>query len=160
MIVYHGSVLKIEKPNTAFSKKFLDFGSGFYVTSYKDQAERWAKRKSIRLRRSPVVNIYEMDISDNNINILKFENENEDWLDFVCDCRNGSKSYKNYDVIIGKVADDDVFKTIDMYTRGIWDKSKVLEELRFYKMNDQICFVNQAVLDTALNYVGSYKVGE
>ena len=47
-----------------------------------------------------------------------------------------------------------------MYARGIWNKSKVLEELRFYKMNDQICFVNQAVLDTALNYVESYKVGE
>ena len=45
--------------------------------------------------------------------------------------------YKNYDILIGAVAIDDVFKTVDMYFRGIWSKKKALEELRYYKMNDQ-----------------------
>ena len=48
MIAYHGSTSIVKKPDALHSKRFLDFGRGFYVTSYKSQAERWAKRKSIR----------------------------------------------------------------------------------------------------------------
>lgn len=51
--------------------------------------------------------------------VLSFEKENEKQLDFVCACRRGDKQYQNYDVIIGGVADDDVFKTVDMYFRGL-----------------------------------------
>lgn len=58
------------------------------------------------------------------------------WLDFVCACRKGETINKDYDIIIGNVADDDVFKTVDLYFRGLWDKNKVLEELRYYKLND------------------------
>lgn len=32
---------------------------------------------------------------------------------------------KGNDIVIGNVADDDVFKTVDMYFRGLWDKEKV-----------------------------------
>ena len=42
--------------------------------------------------------------------------------------RNGQSLNKEYDIIIGNVADDDVFKTVDMYFRGLWDKEKVLRE--------------------------------
>ena len=41
-------------------------------------------------------------------------------------------------MIIENVANDDVFKTVDMYFRGLWDKNRTIEELRYYKMNDQI----------------------
>ena len=58
MIVYHGSTSIVEKPDILHSKRFLDFGRGFYVTSYKSQAERWAKRKSIRNGLNPTVNSY------------------------------------------------------------------------------------------------------
>ena len=61
-------------------------------------------------------------------------------------------------MIIGNVADDDVFKIVDMYFRGVWDKKKVLEELRFYKMNDQICIVNQEALDQILAFKEFYEV--
>ena len=56
------------------------------------------------------------------------------------------------------VADDDVFKTVDMYFRGLWDKDRVLDELRYYKMNDQICIVNQHTLDQILAFQTSYEV--
>ncbi|MCM1244035.1 MAG: DUF3990 domain-containing protein [Roseburia sp.] len=32
MIVYHGTTMVLEKPDVAFSKDYLDFGKGFYVT--------------------------------------------------------------------------------------------------------------------------------
>lgn len=46
MIVYHGSVEVVEKPDTLHSLRPLDFGKGFYVTTNKAQAEVWAKRIS------------------------------------------------------------------------------------------------------------------
>ena len=77
---------------------------------------------------------------------------------FVCACRKGQSLNKEYDIIIGNVADDDVFKTVDMYFRGLWDKEKVLGELRYYKMNNQICIVNQETLDRLVIFKESYEV--
>lgn len=39
MKVFHGGISAIEKPEASFSKRYLDFGKGFYVTTYKQQAE-------------------------------------------------------------------------------------------------------------------------
>lgn len=41
MIVYHGTTIVLKEPDVAFSKEYLDFGKGFYVTTYQEQAERW-----------------------------------------------------------------------------------------------------------------------
>lgn len=40
MIVFHGTTEVIEKPDVLHSKSFLDFGTGFYLTTYKEQAEK------------------------------------------------------------------------------------------------------------------------
>lgn len=42
----------------------------------------------------------------------------------MCAYRKGQPLNKEYDIIIGNVADDDVFKTVDMYFRGLWNKEK------------------------------------
>lgn len=158
MIVYHGTTDAIKEPNVAFSKNYLDFGRGFYVTTYQNQAEKWALRKGLRQQRKPIVNIYEMSENLSEFKVLSFEEENEKWLDFVCACRKGETIYQDYDIIIGNVANDDVFKTVDMYFRGIWDKQRTLKELRYYKMNNQICIVNQDVLKQVLVYQKSYAL--
>lgn len=160
MIVYHGTTMVLKEPDVAFSKDYLDFGKGFYVTTYQEQAERWALRKGVRKQKPSYVNVYEMADDLTSFKVLDFEKENEKWLDFVCACRRGDKEYQNYDVIIGGVADDDVFKTVDMYFRGLWGKEKALEELRYYKMNNQICIVYQEVLEQIFTFQKSYEVKE
>ena len=158
MIVYHGSIEIIKNPDVMHSKKYLDFGQGFYLTTFENQAKKWAARKGMRQKKTPIVNVYEMSEEWQNLKVLSFEKENEEWLDFVCACRKGEPLNKEYDIIIGNVADDDVFKTVDMYFRGLWDKKKVLSELRYYKMNNQICIVNQETLNRLLTYQKSYEV--
>lgn len=158
MIVYHGSTEVIQKPDVIHSKKYLDFGKGFYVTSFENQANRWAVRKAMRQQKTAVVNVYEMLEDWKDFRVISFEKENEKWLDFVCACRKGEPINEKYDIVIGSVADDDVFKTVDMYFRGLWDKKKVLEELTYYKMNDQICIVKQQTLDQLLLFKESYEV--
>jgi len=158
MIVFHGTTEIIEKPDVLHSKKYLDFGKGFYLTTYEEQAKKWAIRKGMRQEKTPIVNEYELNEQWEGCRVLSFEKENEKWLEFVCACRKGENLNKDYDIIVGGVADDDVFKTVDMYFRGLWDKQKVLNELRYYKMNNQICIVNQDTLDRILTYKKSYEV--
>ncbi|MCI8991747.1 MAG: DUF3990 domain-containing protein [Eubacterium sp.] len=158
MIVYHGTTMEIQYPDIKFSKRYLDFGRGFYLTTFQKQAEKWALRKSFRQKTPAIVNVYEMSDNLSNYKILSFEKETPEWLDFVCACRKGETVYQKYDIIIGNVADDDVFKTIDMYTRRIWDKERTLQELRFYNMNNQICIVNQTAMNEILTFKKFYYV--
>lgn len=160
MIVYHGTTAEIRQPKVAFSKNYLDFGRGFYLTIYKEQAEKWAMRKSARLGKDAVVNVYELSDNLSNYRFLSFNNEDEKWLDYICACRRGDTIYKNWDIVSGRVADDDVFKTVDMYFRGLWDKEKTISELRYYKQNNQICIINQQVIENCIKFIKSYKVGE
>ena len=60
MIVYHGSTEIIKKPDVIHSKKYLDFGKGFYITTFEDQAKRWAVRKGMRQEKAAIVNVYEL----------------------------------------------------------------------------------------------------
>jgi len=89
---------------------------------------------------------------------LVFEKEDGAWLDFVAKCRTGNEIYKNYDFISGSVANDDVFVTVDMYVRGIWDKDRALSEIRYYKTSHQICLINQKLIDKELQFEESYEV--
>ena len=158
MIVYHGSTEIIKSPDVVHSKKYLDFGRGFYITTFENQAKKWAVRKGMRQEKNAIVNVYELSEEWDDFKVLSFEKENEKWLDFVCTCRKGQPVNKEYDIIIGNVADDDVFKTVDMYFRGLWDKEKVLDELRYYKMNNQICIVNQETLNRVITFKRAYEV--
>lgn len=159
MLVYHGSIYKIEFPDVKFSKKYLDFGQGFYLTTFQKQAEKWALRKADRIETGiATVNIYDLKDNLEEYKVKKFDSDNESWLDFVCQCRKGEDIYKQYDLIIGPVADDDVFKTINMYFRKLWDKTKTLEELRYYKLSNQICITNQKAVEKLLSFKSSYIV--
>lgn len=42
MTVFHGSNKEIQLPDVSFSKNYLDFGKGFYLTTYQNQAEKSA----------------------------------------------------------------------------------------------------------------------
>ena len=44
MILYHGSLEAIQKPDISFSRSNTDFGKGFYTNTIKSQAQRWTER--------------------------------------------------------------------------------------------------------------------
>lgn len=153
MIVYHGGTEIIKNPDIKHSKNYLDFGRGFYVTTYKEQAEKWVKRRSMRNRG----NIYELNDNLSKYNTITFKDDVL-WLNYVCNCRRGSDEYKRYDAVIGSVADDDVFKSIDMYFKGLWDEKRTLDEIRYFKMNNQICLISQQLINNELEFIDSYEV--
>ena len=159
MIVYHGGIDVIENPDITHSYRPLDFGKGFYITTVKEQAEKWAKRKAdIFDKNVAVVNCYEMKDHIKAFKIKTFPDDLVEWIDFVCNCRDGNEDYKQYDIIMGKVADDKVFRVVDMYHQGIWDRERALKEIKVYETYDQIAFISQKAIDGLLSYSSSYEV--
>ena len=59
---------------------------------------------------------------------------------------------------IGSVANDKVYLVVDMYYRGIWDMERTLSELQYYEHNNQICLLNQELIDKHLTFIESYEV--
>ncbi len=159
MIVYHGSSAVVENPDVEHSFRPLDFGKGFYVTSVREQAVRWAHRKAEVLENSkPVLNIYDMDASFGALSVKSFADDLEEWINFVCECRDGSEAYKKYDIIMGKVANDKVFRVVDMFHSGIWDLNRALQEIKVYPTYDQIAFISQKAIDSVLKFVSCEEV--
>jgi len=158
MILYHGSYLQVAKPDLSFSRNELDFGRGFYTTSIKEQAEKWSLKFKNR-KKTSAVSKYEFDekIVD-KISVLKFESYSEEWLDFVVLCRTGQNTESNYDLVIGGIANDDVFNTLQLFLSNLIPKQETLKRLRYEKPNIQYCFKNQGIIDSHLHFMESYEI--
>jgi len=161
MQVYHGTNIVIEQPKIINRFKTLDFGEGFYTTENESQAKDFAvkvcERRDSTLR--PVVNCYEFNEDFNNFSILKFDAPDEEWLDFVIERRKGTALIEKYDLIIGPVANDDVFGTIILYEAGQLDKESTIKRFKVKKLYNQVVFCNESVLNSLI-FVKSYKVEE
>ena len=158
MIVYHGSSEVVRQPDILHSFRALDFGKGFYVTTVREQAERWARRKVVLDGGRAIVNLYQMDDDMTELRVKRFPDDLSDWIEFVCDCRDGKLGYQDYDLIIGKVANDKVFRVVDMYHSGIWDKERAIMEIRAYPDYDQLAFITQIAIDKLLRFKGYLEV--
>ena len=159
MIVYHGSTEIIKKPDVLHSYRLLDFGQGFYVTTVKEQAMRWARRKAgLQKGKSAVVNCYQMADDIDGLKRKTFSEDLMEWIDFVCKCRDGNTDYREYDLISGMVANDKVFRVVDLYRTGIWEKDRALKEIKAYPNYDQIAFITQKAIDKLLSYDSYFEV--
>ena len=109
MMIYHGSTEIVENPQIITSYTGRDFGIGFYTTDIKEQAERWAKRQAnYRNMNMAILNSYEFDDDTPDLKVKTFTDYSIEWLDFVIECRSNPNSKHEYDLIIGKIANDNV----------------------------------------------------
>lgn len=151
MIVYHGSTEIVKCPDVLHSYRPLDFGKGFYVTTVREQAMRWARRKAgLFGKEQRIINCYEMGDNISGLAVKTFDADLMDWIDFVCSCRDGKDEYMQYDLITGMVANDKVFRVVDMYHSGAWDKERALQEIKVYPVYDQTAFITQKAIDQLL----------
>jgi hypothetical protein len=90
---------------------------------------------------------------------LRFNSINGEWLDFVAAHRTGTYRGKQYDVVIGPVADDKVIRTVNLYLDGTLSRSAALIELQVNVVYNQYVFLAQAALDE-LAFVESREVGD
>ena len=164
MILYHGSDIEIVTPRIITSEKGRDFGFGFYTTTIREQAERWAKRiaklhsRQDGLQHTPVVSVFEFDeVAAQNLKRKSFSEASMDWLELVVKCRSYLKYRHDYDIVFGKIANDSVGETIEYVLAGVMRPEDAIERLKFEKINDQMCFNTEASLKT-IRFVESYTL--
>ena len=85
--------------------------------------------------------------------LLSFETYSLDWLDFVVKCRSGQDK-SDYDIVIGGIANDKVFNTVELYFDHLIDEEEAIKRLRYEKPNIQYCFRTEGAL-SVLHYEGS-----
>lgn len=156
MTLYHGSYAAVSQPQASRGRRNLDFGRGFYLTSLRQQAERWAQLVTERKTRNgiPQLNVYHFDEAlASQSRWLRFEEYNLEWLDYVVACRAGEDLWQQYDIVEGGVANDNVIDTVEDYTMGIISAEQALGQLRYKPVNHQLCIINQTVIDRCLHFV-------
>lgn len=77
---------------------------------------------------------------------MRFDEPNEDWLDFVSENRAGNYNGESYDYIYGPVADDDVYTTFTLYTAGVITKEQTLEALKIKKLYNQLVLTSEKAI--------------
>nr|WP_294650719.1 DUF3990 domain-containing protein [uncultured Blautia sp.] len=156
MKVYHGSWIEVSVPDLKHSRTDVDFGKGFYVTPIREQAVKWCGRFKRRGKQGIVTSYIFDDCAIQNLNVLKFDSYSEEWLDFILNCRR-EKDSSDYDIVMGGVANDKVFNTVELYFDHLIDKKEAINRLKYEKPNMQICFRTISALET-LRYEGSVEV--
>ncbi len=177
MRLYHGSFCEVKMPDLSECSRYKDFGQGFCLTSSREQARSFARistrkafgRNSIPPQRYGVVSEYSF-ASQTDLAVFDYPAADVDWLHCVA----GHRRYRNfpdvveamkaYDVISGKIANDDTNITITAYLDGLYGEigsesadSICISLLIPDRLQDQFCFRTVKALKT-LKFEGSERI--
>ncbi len=157
IVVYHGGTEPIVTPICKFGRRNLDFGQGFYVTNLREQAIAWANNMARNRKQTAVLNRYKMNreaiLQDMHCKVFKAYDA--EWLEFIIGNRNGENPARDYDYVEGGVANDRVVDTVNLYTAGLMNLDTALRELSRHQPNNQMCILNQEIIDKYLVYDGT-----
>lgn len=148
-IIYHGSYCEVKNPKLKDGKYSKDFGTGFYCTILEEQAIKWAKKYE-----TPIVNKYEYE-ENPNLKIKEFTVMTEEWLDFIINCRSGKKH--DFDIVIGAMADDQVYNYITDLMNGTITRAAFWELAKFRHPTHQIAFCTEQALN-CIKFIGIDKL--
>ncbi len=162
MKVYHGSYTGIDIIDLSLCQAGKDFGQGFYVTKFREQAAFWAAKKGSRKGNQGFVTEYEFN--ENicrmmKLNVLHFDDYNEEWLEFVVLNRRNEteRQAHDYDIVEGPVADDKVATEVDRYVEGLISKEQFLSDLT-HNPSHQICFCTMQSLQALSQSKGKIDI--
>lgn len=178
MLLYHGSYCEVKTPDLTKCAAFKDFGRGFYLTSSKEQAEKFI---NISLKKAMAQGVIAEEqkygvISTFCYHPIKgiaeyiYTDADADWLHCIVGHRKADtfpsvvEEMKKYDVIAGKIADDATNITILTYLVGAYGAvgSKEADRLCIgrlipERLKDQVCFRTAKGLQ-GLSFEGSERI--
>jgi hypothetical protein len=157
--LFHGSYAKIDVPRIIVSNRMLDYGTGFYTTTDKNQAIRFTE-KFIPLGKPRVVNVYEFDEkAQSHLSTKTFATADHEWLEYVVANRLGKGLERDYDVVIGPVANDRVYSVVELFESGDYSADEALRRLKTYRLVDQVTLKSEAAL-AGLRFKFAFAVDE
>jgi hypothetical protein len=158
MILYHGSNLAVMQIDFRQCRPYRDFGTGFYMTPYLDQAKRMSKRVARIYGGQEIVSAYSFKQDEAAaLNMLVFESPDTAWANFVMN--NRSRSFNEnespdcnhdakYDIVIGPVADDDMALLFRQYAEKLITREMLAQGMTFRHVNSQYSFHTERALET------------
>lgn len=132
-------VLKVRNPEVRKTRYAKDFSWGFYCTSNYEQAARWSKKGGSR----GIVNVFEYTESP-MLNIKKFPEMSDEWLDFIAICRSGK--HHDYDIVEGPMADDTIWNYVNDFLSGDISREAFWALAKFKHPTHQISFHTEVAL--------------
>jgi hypothetical protein len=162
--VYHASTVKVENPVWNYAagtdSERNDFGLGFYVSTDIDQPLLLlCERDKI------VLNQYELNLTD--LKIKQFGNDDEWLLTVIFNRRNFNRKKKTheirdryrkaitqYDVVIGAIANDRMFSTINAFIENNITDKVAIECLKMMQYQPQIVLKSEKACSNII-YTGS-----
>lgn len=178
LTLYHGSYCEVKQPDIQQGARYKDFGKGFYLTSSKEQAENFIKtsvRKAVLSGKADekqnfgFVSVFRFSMNE-TLRIKTYPDADIEWLRCVVGHRRKNTfsemidEMKKYDIIAGKIANDNTNATIAAYmalaygeigTKSADDMciSLLLPE----RLQDQFCLRTDAALKS-VKFVESEKI--
>lgn len=160
MKLYHGSIVSVKNPNLRQGRPNTDYGKGFYTTVDFDQAARWARIRRDRAGGgNAIVSVYEVDddlLQKKDFRIMEYNGATKEWLDFVVANRRYAPLH-DYDIVLGPVANDNLYATISLYENGELSAEAAVVQLRTHVLFNQVSFHTEKVL-MRLHFVESIVV--
>lgn len=132
-------VLKVRNPEVRKTRYAKDFSWGFYCTNNYEQAARWSKKGRSR----GIVNVFEYTESP-MLNIKKFPEMSDEWLDFIAICRSGK--HHDYDIVEGPMADDTIWNYVNDFLSGDISREAFWALAKFKHPTHQISFHTEVAL--------------
>jgi hypothetical protein len=173
LIIYHGSVSIIEKPEYGKGKPYNDYGTGFYCTQSLDLAKEWAVEEN----RNGYANKYCLDLQ--GLNILNLSDKKYNTLHWITillqnrvfnlksDIAKLGKSYllghfhlptERYDVIKGYRADDSYFSFAESFLNNTISLKRLSEALRLGNLGEQVVLTSPKAFEH-LKFLG-YEIAD
>lgn len=137
MMLYHGTNVEFDKIDLLKSKPNKDFGRGFYLSPFFEQAKDMAETKVEQLEYgNPIVlqyKVMEEDMKD--LRVLQFDSYSEEWAKFILANRNNTsrEAIHDYDIVIGPIADDRVGLQLWRYETHSIDLPTLVKNLQYMK---------------------------
>lgn len=180
LTLYHGSYIAVSEPDLAKCERFKDFGRGFYLTTSYEQAHSFVRlsiRKAIDRHlpgarpESGFVSKFIVSAADcSELDVLEFESADSNWLRCIAAHRRRRsfpeevRRLADYDVIIGKIANDQTNITLALYLDGIYGpvgtreaEEACIKQLMPERLADQYCLRSERALSRLL-YKGSEQI--
>ena len=134
LTLYHGSYCEVRHPLLEKCARRKDFGQGFYLTSSREQAIAFLKTSIAKAAANGsiekeqdfgVLSTFELKLH-NDLKVHVFKEANVEWLHCIAAHRKKrlfneiEHEMSEYDVIVGKVADDATNTTLTAYIGGVF----------------------------------------
>jgi hypothetical protein len=166
--LYHGSTVEVGHIELSFSAIGKDFGRGFYTTTIRDQAVKFASAKAKRFKlKKGVVSIFQY-VHNPLITIKKFNKADTEWLLFVLKNREiPQKAVPKalFDIVIGPVANDAVGLVLNQLLIGTYGEpdspeamNTAIRLLNTTRLYNQVFFGTKEAV-SCLQFEGAFEIG-